>query len=123
LPGGVVIGGRGKDKGHGGLRQIAAADQPLIVLFQQQHPRQSQQRGVVGEDPHNVGSAADLPVDPLQRVGNWYERPWMPPAPTDRLPVVAGGPRSTVRPSGTGASGGKRRLGGAGIVRWAASPS
>jgi len=47
----------------------------------------------------------------------------MPPAPTDRLPVMAGGPRSTVRPSGTGASGSKRRLGRPVIVRWAASPS
>jgi hypothetical protein len=59
----------------------------------------------------------------LDPVGNWYERRWMPPVPADRLPVMAGGPRSTVRPSGTGASGSKRRLGRPVIVRWAASPS
>src|SRR6266516_2176783 len=35
----------------------------------------------------------------------------------------AGEPRSTVRPSGTGASGSKRRSGRPLIVRWAASPS
>ena len=59
----------------------------------------------------------------IDEVSDWYERPWMPPAPTDRLLVVAGELRSTVRPSGTGASGSKRRLGRPVIVRWAASPS
>jgi hypothetical protein len=60
---------------------------------------------------------------PKEQVRNWYERRWMPPAPTDRLLVVAGELRSTVRPSGTGASGSKRRSGRPVIVRWAASPS
>jgi hypothetical protein len=60
----VVGGGVGKDEGHGGLRQVAAADQPLVVLFQQQHPGQPQQRGVVGEDADHVGAPADLAVGP-----------------------------------------------------------
>src|SRR4030095_5431260 len=47
----------------------------------------------------------------------------MPPALTDRLVGGPGWPRSTVRPSGTGASGSKPRLGRPVIVRWAASPS
>jgi hypothetical protein len=79
---------------------------------------------------HLAASASDAPASgwpqtgaALDRVGNWYERRWMPPASTDRLVGGPGWLRSTVRPSGTGASGSKRRLGRPVIVRWAASPS
>jgi hypothetical protein len=65
----------------------------------------------------------DLRDAGLENVGNWYERRWVPPVLTDRLVGGPGWPRSTVRPSGTGASGSKRRLGRPVIVRWAASPS
>jgi hypothetical protein len=112
-----------QDELEGFLGEVAAGDEPFVVLLDQEGTGQPQQGGVVGEDPDHVGAPADLAVDPLQRVGSWYERPWMPPVPTDRLLVVAGGLRSTVRPSGTGASGSKRRLGRPVIVRWAASPS
>ena len=47
-------GGVGQDQRYGALRQVAAADQPLIVLLQQQHPGQSHQRGVVGGNPHHT---------------------------------------------------------------------
>jgi hypothetical protein len=49
--------------------------------------------------------AAGLPEGPLQQSGNWYERPWMAPAPTDRLPVVAGESTSACDHSGQGHPG------------------
>jgi hypothetical protein len=89
----------------------------------QHRPDQRQAAVLAGQAPDHLDPAPALAEGPLQEVGNWYESPWMPPVPTDRLLVVAGGLRSTVRPSGTGASGSKRRLGRPVIVAWAASPS
>ena len=65
LLGGLVL----EDEGEGLLGWVAAGDQPLVVLLDQQHAGQAQQRGVVGEDAHHVGAPADLAVDPFQRVG------------------------------------------------------
>ena len=42
---------------------------PLIVLFDQEGTGESERGGVVGEDADDVGSAADLAVDTLERVG------------------------------------------------------
>jgi hypothetical protein len=40
-----------------------------VVLLEQQRAGESQQRGVVGEDPDHVGAASDFAVDPFERVG------------------------------------------------------
>ena len=49
--------------------EVAAADEPLVVLLDHEAGREPDQRGVVGEDADDVGAAADLAVDPLERVG------------------------------------------------------
>jgi len=51
------------------LGEVAAADEPLIVLLDQHRAGEADQRGVVGEDADDVGAPADLAVDALQRVG------------------------------------------------------
>ncbi len=48
--------------------EVAAADEPLIVLFDQERAREPDRGGVVGEDADDVAAAADLAVDPLERV-------------------------------------------------------
>ena len=40
-----------------------------VVLFDQEHAGESDERPVVGVDPDDVRGAADLLVDPLERVG------------------------------------------------------
>jgi hypothetical protein len=40
-----------------------------VVLLDGEHRGQADQRAVIGEDPHNVGAAADLAVEPLKRIG------------------------------------------------------
>src|SRR6266545_543980 len=50
-------------------REVAAPDQPLIVLFDHEAGRQPDQGGVVGEDADDVGAAADLAVQALEGVG------------------------------------------------------
>ena len=55
-------------RGQGFLGEVAAADEPLVVLLDQQHAGEADQRGVVGEDADDVGAAADLAVDALERV-------------------------------------------------------
>ena len=53
---------------HRGGVQVAAADQPLIVLLEAEHPRRagsaSGRRGM----SRDVGAATDLLVEPLERV-------------------------------------------------------
>jgi hypothetical protein len=49
--------------------EIAAADEPLIVLLDQQRAGEPDRACVVGEDPDDVRAPADLAVDALQRVG------------------------------------------------------
>jgi hypothetical protein len=50
-------------------RQIAAPDQPLIVLFDAEHAGEPDQALVVGEDADDVSAAADLLVEALERIG------------------------------------------------------
>jgi hypothetical protein len=40
-----------------------------VVLFAQEGAGEADHGGVVGEDADDIGAAADLLVDPLQRVG------------------------------------------------------
>jgi hypothetical protein len=54
---------------------VAAADGPLVVLLGEQRADQADDRGPVGEDADDVGAAADLAVQPLERV----VRPQLPP--------------------------------------------
>ena len=54
--------------------EVAASDEPLIVLLDHDAGGQADERGVVGEDPDDVGAPADLAVDPFERVGIQYER-------------------------------------------------
>ena len=42
--------------------EVAAADEPLIVLFDAEHPGKADQAAVVGEDADDVGAPADLLV-------------------------------------------------------------
>src|ERR1039458_9733962 len=62
-------GGVGERQGHRLDRQVAALDQPFVVLLAQQRAGEANHRLVVGEDSDDVGAAADLLVDALQRVG------------------------------------------------------
>jgi hypothetical protein len=43
-------------------------DEPLVVLFDQEHAGEADECSVVGVDPDDVRAAADLFVDPLERV-------------------------------------------------------
>ena len=47
------------------LGEVAAADEPLVVLLDQQRAGEADRAWVVGEDPDDVGAAADLAVDAL----------------------------------------------------------
>src|SRR6266508_3237098 len=44
---------------------VAADHGPLVMLLGEHHPDESDHRGPVGEDAHNVGATADLLVQPL----------------------------------------------------------
>src|SRR5215213_1701575 len=55
---------------------VAASDLPLVVLFGQDGGHQPDRGGAVGEDPDNVGTAADFAVEPLLGVVG----PDLPPA-------------------------------------------
>src|SRR5689334_12627743 len=64
----VVFGEIGEDRLQRVRAEVAVADEPFIVLFDDDAGRESDQRLVVGEDADDVGAAADLTVDPLERV-------------------------------------------------------
>ena len=57
------------------VAEVALADQPFVVLLDHEAGGEPDQRAVVGEDPDDVGAAADLAVDPLERVGRAQLRP------------------------------------------------
>ena len=49
------------------VAEVAAADEPLVVLFDHDAGGEPDQGAVVGEDAHDVGASTDLTVDPLER--------------------------------------------------------
>ena len=65
------------DEGEGErlLGQVAATDEPLVVLLDQQGAGEADRSPVVGEDADDVGATTDLAVDPLERVGATQLRP------------------------------------------------
>ncbi len=66
----MVLGGAEGDAGAGEdvEAEVAAAFGPFVVLFGQDSADQADQGGAAGEDPHDVGAAADLAVQPFLRV-------------------------------------------------------
>ena len=50
------------------VAEVALADEPFVVLLDDEAGGETDQRAVVGEDADDVGAAADLAVDPLERV-------------------------------------------------------
>jgi hypothetical protein len=68
----VVI---GKDRLQGVVAEVAVADEPLVVLLDDDAGGEPDQGSVVGEDADDVGAAADLAVDPLERVRRAELRP------------------------------------------------
>src|SRR4051794_3031053 len=64
-----VMARSGEHERHRFGRVIAAADEPLVILFDAEHPGEPDQAAVVGEDADDVGASADLFVEALERVG------------------------------------------------------
>src|SRR5215211_1564 len=60
---------------HRGGGQVAATDEPLIVLLEAEHADEPDQGAVVGEDADDVGAAADLLVEALE----WVRAPQLRP--------------------------------------------
>jgi hypothetical protein len=56
-------------------REVAAPDEPLVVLLDDDRGGEADQRAVVGEDADDVGAPADLAVDAFERVGRAQLRP------------------------------------------------
>ena len=48
--------------------EVAPADQPLVVLLDQQGSGEADHGGVVGKDPDDIGASADLAVHALERI-------------------------------------------------------
>ena len=95
----MVVIGEGQDERHRLDREVAAADEPLVVLLGQQRAGEPDHGLVVGEDPDDVGAAADLLVDPLQRVGGPQLGPVLRGQQVERDQVLLGVPRAARRPS------------------------
>jgi hypothetical protein len=92
------------------------------VLLGEQGADEADDRGSVGEDADDVGAAADLAVEPLERVGIPYERRRMPAV--TLIASTPGGVRvgeygATVRDGGIRE---QTQVGQAVVVRWASSP-
>jgi hypothetical protein len=68
----VVWSGEDERDRFGG--EVAAADEPFVILLDAEHSGQADQAAVVGEDADDVGAAADFFVEALERVGDRYER-------------------------------------------------
>ena len=62
---GIIADGGDAFQGH----VAAALDGPFVVLLEEQSADQAEDGVVVGEDADHLGSALDLAVQPLQRVG------------------------------------------------------
>ena len=80
-----------EDEREGLLGEVAAADEPFVVLLDQQRAGEPDRAGVVGEDPDDVGAAADLAVDALQRVGRAELGPVRGGEAVERQQVLLGG--------------------------------
>jgi hypothetical protein len=65
----------GEDQLHGLDGEVAALDEPLIVLLGEQSAGEPDHGGVVGEIPDDVGAAADFLVDALE----WFRGPELGP--------------------------------------------
>ena len=66
----------GVEQRHGSFGEVAAvAGLPLVVHVGQDGADEADHGGGVGEDPDDAGSALDLLVDPLERVGGPDLRP------------------------------------------------
>jgi hypothetical protein len=50
------------------VAEVAAADEPFVVLFDDNAGSEPDQGAVVGEDADDVGAPSDLAVDPLERI-------------------------------------------------------
>ena len=57
------------------VAQVASAYEPLVVLLDDHARSEPDQGAVVGEDADDVGAAADLAIDALQRVRGAQLRP------------------------------------------------
>jgi hypothetical protein len=65
----------GEDRVERVLAEVAASDEPLVVLLDHDAGGEPDERAVVGEDPDDVGVAADLAVEPFERlVDRSFER-------------------------------------------------
>jgi hypothetical protein len=73
LLGWVIVSSRQDERDRLG-GEVAAADQPFVVLFDAKHSGEADEGAVVGEDADDVGAPADFLVEALERVGNRYER-------------------------------------------------
>jgi hypothetical protein len=51
------------------VAEVAAADEPFVVLLDDDAGREPQKCFVVGKDADDVGASSDLAVDALERVG------------------------------------------------------
>jgi hypothetical protein len=51
------------------VAKVAVADEPFVVLFDDDAGGEPDQGAVVGEDADDVGAASDLAVDSFERVG------------------------------------------------------
>ena len=91
----MVVGDAGGQYGAGVLEglqaEVAALLGPLVVLFGQDRPDQSDDRVAVGEDAHDVGAAADLPVEALVGVVGPDLTPDLLGEDSEREDLLAGG--------------------------------
>jgi hypothetical protein len=53
---------------HGGVGEVAAGDDPLVVLLGEDRADEAERRIVGGENAHDVGPPLDLLVQPLDQV-------------------------------------------------------
>ena len=58
----------GEDEADGVVGEVASSDEPYVVLLDQEHAGEADERPVVGVDPDDVGAAADFLVDALERI-------------------------------------------------------
>jgi hypothetical protein len=75
----------GEERFEGVVAEVALADEPFVVLLDDEAGGEPDQGFVVGEDADDVGAAADLAVDAFERVGIPYVRRRMPVVSRDEL--------------------------------------